>query len=263
MKLQRQENMSYCNNTQQQFAQDILNINDSSLLYGNNNDFSSNELLEVYHNNNVISLKEALSLVYPKLKKLVGNNFFNSLCNDYLKQYPLSKGYLIDYGKYMPKLISDDKRCNDYKFLIDIAKIEWGIDTIYHSAFNSGLDKNTLSLLDSNLDNIYIKIVDDIEVVFSKFAIFDIWDIKNDENLENIDINKEQNVLITRKFSNINIKQIDTYQAKLLTKLKQNNNLLDSVEYAEESLSNKDKFDIKETFRMFVDNKLIEKIYTI
>src|SRR5689334_21117181 len=62
--------------------------------------------LQVYRNNVFASLTEALAAVYPVVKRLVGEPFFNQLARRFIRRHPSRSGNLHDFGAELPAFIA-------------------------------------------------------------------------------------------------------------------------------------------------------------
>ena len=60
--------------------------------------------LAVYRNAVRVRLKDALADVYPALRRLVGDDCFDGMANEYLRRHPPREGWLQSFGEHMPGL---------------------------------------------------------------------------------------------------------------------------------------------------------------
>ncbi|SMN01128.1 Conserved domain protein [uncultured Candidatus Thioglobus sp.] len=117
---------------QQMFYQDVL-CSDAVQGYLGNDNFSGGDLIKIYHNQYFFSLKQALGNSYSCVKRLVGENFFNSLTSDFVKTHPSKTGNIINYGNEFADFIADDTRCQTVPYLADMAKFERLYERCYFS----------------------------------------------------------------------------------------------------------------------------------
>ena len=62
------------------------------------NGFTPNERLQIYQNNLISTITEALHIIYPTVCKLVGNKFFEHLAHHYAKTIPSISGDPVIHG---------------------------------------------------------------------------------------------------------------------------------------------------------------------
>ena len=59
--------------------------------------------LQIYRNNLVGSLSDALEAVYPAVARLVGARYFRQLAHGYIVEHPSRAGNLHDFGSALPE----------------------------------------------------------------------------------------------------------------------------------------------------------------
>lgn len=144
---------------QQKFYQDVLRP-DKAQNYLGNEYFSGSDLIKVYHHQYFNSLKQALANSYSCVKRLVGDNFFNLLAENFIKTHPLKTGNIINYGHEFPIFISHHQSCKTLPYLGDVARFEQLYERCYFS-----------------LDGKFF--------MYSPYPLVQIWQL--DENSEQLD----------------------------------------------------------------------------
>jgi hypothetical protein len=81
----------------------------------------------LYHNNRRANFRKALALTYPVTTRIVGENFFARLTDDYLGQHPSRHGDLHEAGRRFPQFLRAGfaSRGSDFAYLADLARLEW------------------------------------------------------------------------------------------------------------------------------------------
>jgi hypothetical protein len=154
--------------------------------YKNSGDFSGDDLIKIYQNNYNSSLKNALGATYSCIKRLVGDEFFNYLSQEYIKSNNSKSGNIVDYGDNFADFIDNFEQLTQMKYLVDIAKLEFYYERCYHS-------KNAEFSLKS------------------KFPIIDIWQM--DENTTNVDLESGGDfVKIYKKNHQIVVEKLKNHQ---------------------------------------------------
>ena len=87
--------------------------------------------LDIYRNNVSVGLKSYLADVFPAVKALVGEAFFNSFCQRYLTSHPPHSGDLHRYGVSFADALASFPALTEQAFIADVARLEWA----YHRAY--------------------------------------------------------------------------------------------------------------------------------
>lgn len=82
--------------------------------------------LNIYLNNSRIMQVEALSSIYPAVRRLVGAEFFENMSILYSEAYPLSRGDLREVGRCLPDFIREFAPLSPLPYIGDVARLEWG-----------------------------------------------------------------------------------------------------------------------------------------
>lgn len=96
--------------------------------------------LQVYRNNHVSSLTEALHAVYPVLHRLVGEEFFAHFATHYLRAHPSRCSDLHAFGAQVPELVAALPGLEALPYMRDVAGLEWSYHEVYHAADHAPLD---------------------------------------------------------------------------------------------------------------------------
>ncbi|WP_201340061.1 DNA-binding domain-containing protein [Isorropodon fossajaponicum symbiont] len=89
-------------------------------------------MIQIYRNHYTLSLIDALKASYSCVLRLVGEDFFKLLAKNYISVYPLSAGFLQNYGQFFAQFLKGFKPCKPYPYLIDIAYFERYHEQCYH-----------------------------------------------------------------------------------------------------------------------------------
>jgi len=81
--------------------------------------------LQVYRNNHLSALREALRAVYPATERLVGEAFFAITADAYVLANPSRSGNIQDYGGAFPLFLESYAPAASLPYLSDVAALEW------------------------------------------------------------------------------------------------------------------------------------------
>ena len=90
---------------------------------------SPTEALEIYRINHFSSLYETLKDTYEAIYKLLEEDLFSKIANNYIFKFPSKSFNLSDYGEFFPSFLNEMNSL-DIPFLIDLAKLEWNIKEV-------------------------------------------------------------------------------------------------------------------------------------
>ena len=115
---------------QQQFAQALTSpasSGDHAELYQRIQEthFDADQLLQIYRNNFVLSLTEALEVTFPVLRVMVGDDFFAQLAKAFIRTVPMSNAAVAEFGEALPDFMLDLEQLKEMPYLADLARFEW------------------------------------------------------------------------------------------------------------------------------------------
>lgn len=150
--------------------------------------FSAEQRLQVYHNNWAISLRQALTGVYPVINKLVGDEFFAYAAGSYLQAHPSCTGNVHDFGDAFPAFLAQLAGAESLPYLPDVARLEWAYHEVFHAPEGGVLDVGRLAAVLSDesaaplaaADNLYLQLSPCCRYVQSDYPILSIWQLHQD-----------------------------------------------------------------------------------
>jgi hypothetical protein len=169
--------------------------------------------LNVYCNNVLSSLIQALGDTYPVIKRLVGADCFNGVANDFVRSHPPHQASLHFYGEYFAEFIKNHHACEHLAYLSDVARLEW----CYQRAVNAN-DADVISLAEvqtvntEHLGDLCFTMHPSVYLLSSLWPIHVIWHENTQDKPATIDVSHhcEARLLIFRDKLNgtiINLEQ--------------------------------------------------------
>jgi hypothetical protein len=147
-----QEN-DYQSNLLQLLFNPLLNDSTNTLPFKNLGNFSIKDSLDVYQNNGAANAVNALKLLYPSVKILLGDLDFYMVAKAFWLEHPPSKGDWSYYQTQNGYSFGNWIRQKDYgdldtnlPFLADLADLDDALNNV-QDASNSSLDSHSLKLL--------------------------------------------------------------------------------------------------------------------
>jgi Putative DNA-binding domain len=94
----------------------------------------------IYRNNVMVSLIDALAAVFPATERITGVEFFRAMARFHIRATPPTSPLLFEYGRDFPDFIERYEYARSVPWLADVARIERAWLDAYHAA-----DMRTLS----------------------------------------------------------------------------------------------------------------------
>lgn len=155
----------------------------------------------VYRNNVVVSLTEALSNTFPAIVSLLGDDYFSALARTYVIKHPPASPVLMWYGAEFPDFLDGFPPLADYPYLGDVARLEWAWLQSYHAKDSPVLDPATLgSVPPDNLGSVVFVPHPSAAVISSRWPVWDLVRANRfDPQAEaEIALDESQSVLVVR-----------------------------------------------------------------
>lgn len=155
----------------------------------------------VYRNNVIASLSEALEQSFPAVVNLLGEDYFKALARAFVAEHPPSSPVLMWYGADLGDFIEGFPPLQAYPYLADVARIEWAWLQAYHSADAVPLDPAEIgAIAPEEVGNIRFEKHPASGVFRSQWPV---WDLARANRFDvnagiEIELAKPQSVLITR-----------------------------------------------------------------
>ncbi len=155
----------------------------------------------VYRNNVIVSLCEALGESFPAVKALLGEEYFRALAQAFVTAHPPVSPVLIWYGAGFADFLDAFPPLKAYPYLGDVARLEWSWLQAYHAADAAPLDPAILGSIDpQRLGGVRFVPHPAAHVVTSAWPIWAIARANRFEpdEAEAVDLDEPQSVMITR-----------------------------------------------------------------
>jgi hypothetical protein len=211
---------------------------------------ATNERLQIYKDNVLITLYETLKNRYPVVCRLVDERFFKYAVNEYIKLHKPTSGNLDDYGFNFIGFLKEFPPTKEMHYLSDVATLEWGLHIAYFSADATPIDKEELAkIAPEEYENLRFSLHPSASLISSKYPIDKIWDYTGDGD---IDINaRGTDFLVIRPEYKTGMILLESGEFNFLAQLQSGRKLYEAYEAA--TLSNA-KFDVGTAIRKFVLN---------
>lgn len=154
------------------------------------NDIPLSNRLDVYRNNFMSGLGNAMIANFPLLEKLVGRDFLLSMIRDYVCANPPSSGCLTFYGQDFDEFVAHFAPAAHLPYLPAMAKLEILSNQSYHAKDDVPLSADDLAAIPPNkLEKFELKLRDSVQLLQSPWPLDKIRAFCLDENQGVPDIN--------------------------------------------------------------------------
>ena len=165
---------------------------------------------EVYRNNVLSALGNALESAFPAVVKLVGEDFFRVMARTYVMDNPPQSPVLLDYGKTFPDFIERFEPAATLPYLPDVARLEQAWREAYHAADAQPMDPTALGSVDpGRLNDVRLSIHPSFRLVESRFPIVTIWRMNvSDQPIRPVDFAVGEDALIVRPDADVEVRTV-------------------------------------------------------
>lgn len=143
-------------------------------------DISALGLMGIYQNSAIANITHSLLLTYPVIEKLLGAEFFNAMCREFVYLTWPTSGNMDDYGVEFANFLAEFEHAKHLLYLKDVARLEWAFHQSSLADDAPVTDWSTLAQ-ESEILQLQFLVPPSLSLIESTFPIDKIWHI-NQEN---------------------------------------------------------------------------------
>jgi hypothetical protein len=141
------------------------------------NDTGLPERIDIYRNNVMTGVSNALISNFPLLEKLVGREFLDGMVRAYIKENPPTSGHLTFYGADFGDFVEKYEPAKNLAYLPDMARLEIAGNCAYHAQDDRALSVQELAAVPvQDLENIRLKLRYSVQLLKSPWPLEAIKD---------------------------------------------------------------------------------------
>lgn len=148
---------------------------------------SAQGLMGIYQSSAIANITHSLSLTYPVIEKLVGEDFFRATCRQFIREVWPKSANMDDYGGEFPEFLSEFKHAKHLAYLADVARLEWAFHQSSLADNSTMTDWSTLAQVTEILQLQFV-LAPSHRLIKSAYPIDKIWQVNQDNALSNIEI---------------------------------------------------------------------------
>lgn len=210
----------------------------------------------VYRNNVIVSLAEAIAEGFPVVNKLVGDEFFRFMARQYVAANPPDSPLLFCYGQSFPKFVAGFTAAESVPYLADIARLEWARRESYHAADALARDASCLAEFGADAFPLLVfDLIPSTRIVESRFPVQSIWEVNvGTGNTEMPDSGED--VLVARPEMEIEMRRLPPGGARFI------NALLDGTELGRAAglAASVEGFELSSNITIMLEARLIHNV---
>ncbi len=211
---------------------------------------------DVYRNNVVVSLIDAMETAFPAIHKLVGDEFFKAMAGIYVRAHPPTTPMMMFYGEAFPEFLESFEHVQQLPYLADVARLELQRRSSYHAADSTAISPEDLGAISpDDLMNVKLKLSPALRMLQSPYPVLSIWNMNMVEGAPQPEP-VAQTVLLFRPELDVDMVEINDATHCFISKLK-NNTLGASYE---EALSLDETFDLGQALGLLLTHQLITQL---
>lgn len=234
---------------QQLFTKNLLSVNLSNddakdllshlvpMFKNDDNSEEATDRLNIYRNNVILSLSTAIADTFPVVKRLIGDDCFNSAAVDFVRNNPPSQPSLLFYGEGFIGFINDFPACSELTFLGDVAQLEWNYIQAFHAEDSDLLDNESLAQISAeSLSEVKFSLHPSVQLMQSDWPIDTIWEenLKDEVATINIDEHSGCNLVLYRQDLQVQVINLTIECFNFLHAFSINKNIADAWSYTNE-----------------------------
>ena len=219
------------------------------------------ECLEVYTQAKTVRLCDTLYENFSACAKVLGDDDFFALANDYVATHSSEFYNLEDYGHEFPAFLAEQDHCDGYPFLPELATFEWTFKEVFHGKFEAYDVRPKLEAV-SDFSKVVLTLQSSMALIHSEYRIKEIWDLRNGDEAD-VDwepLLEPSWLLLYRGESSIFMKDLSPLQFSIFELLQKGLCIGDLMEELSKEFEDPDSNCIQQTFQFLVANALISQI---
>jgi hypothetical protein len=147
--------------------------------------------LGVYSNNVRANFQGSLISSFPAVRRLVSEDYFRQVARGYHRQNPSRSGDLLHVGRDFAAYLAELHRTDQYRYLADVARLEWLCEESLLAAQHAALDLERLrGVAPSAYGALRFELHPALRLFESAFPALRIWEVNvaNEAEPEPIDL---------------------------------------------------------------------------
>jgi len=131
---------------------------------------------DIYRNNVRVGFEKALAIAFPVLERLMGEEYFRQIAEEFRLAHPSRAGDLHHIGGPFPGFLAQRFDATEYAYFPDVAELEWAYQEALVAADAAPIAAEALrDVAPSCYETIRLSLDPSVRLVRSDFPIIRIW----------------------------------------------------------------------------------------
>ncbi len=255
--------MSSLRDFQHRFAEALLS-EDAAANVAVAGDIDVSQRMAVYRNNVFSNYRNALGASYPVVRRLVGELFFDTAVDAFVRECPSTAGDLNGYGDDFASFLARYRYARELTYLPDVARLEWAIDEAQRAADNGAAPSLVAAALAAiapeRLTTIALELDPSCRLIASPFPVLRIWRVNQLDYTGDMQVDLgegSERLMIRREAGVVGITRIDGGTFAWLAALARGQSLGDALDAAR---ARDDGFDLGKAFSAYIGDGTIARV---
>ena len=209
-----------CSTTQRTLALQLLRNNDR---------IPATLALRIYSNNVSGARNKALAAAYPACFRILGEACFNNIAHRFSEHTPSVRPDLNRYGETFSDFLDEWTQAHgqfsDYRYLGDLARLEWLCHTAYYAEDDPPFDFRALAKANQGAQaTCRLRLGHSVGLLQSDYPVMAIREanLSDNEATEVLAIELPEHLVVSRSTFQIRVERIDAYTFEVLAACQDN-----------------------------------------
>lgn len=219
------------------------------------------DCLEVYSHARVTRLCDTLYENYSACAKVIGDDDFFKICENYVETNSSCSYNLEDYGDTFPSFLRKQSISEDFPFLGDLADFELKFKEVFHAKHEAYDAQSELAKF-SDISQLRIGLQATVALLTSAYRIKEIWDLRSSQENE-IDwepLEAPSFLLLYRSSARLYVKELQPMTYEMMSMIEAGNSIGDIMEDISQRFEQPDLQSVQQIFEFLLTNGLIAHI---
>ncbi len=135
--------------------------------------------LEIYRNNTRGTRTNALEVIYPACKSILGSDTFHSIAREFVVADSIGMSDLNLYGEtfnhHLGVILDTGRLPEEYAYLQDLASLEFKYHAAYYADSDPVFDFDLFEQKVKSGQQVYLRVSSSLELLASQYPVFEIW----------------------------------------------------------------------------------------
>ena len=188
--------------------------------------------LAIYRNNLHAGFLKTLTLEFPVIRRLVGEDYFSQLALAFLARHPSRSGDLHHVGAPFANFLSEQFTATEFLYLADVAKLEWACQECLIAESSEPLDPQTLQDIPADAyGQLRLRLRPASRLLHSIFPVMRIWEVNQPAATDEIvDLRSGPDYVLVMRGSRLELRRIPAGDFRLLSKFAEGHTLDSALE---------------------------------